>query len=223
MLTGLLLAGAVAAGAHPIVVGIAAVAVVEPRLLIAGLIGWAIYHAVRRNRGTGAESEAAFLRALTAELKGGASLRVGLADAAADTPLELGHAARMARAGLPMDRIGSVLQRELPHNGVATAAAVELSAWSGARVANVFEGLAERASDAAELRREQRAATAQARLSALVVGLAPLVFTGVILAGGGMQALQEAGPAGQFVMGAGLLLEVVGLGVVALMMRSVGR
>ena len=223
MLTGLLLAGAVAAGAHPVVIGIALVAVVEPRLLITGLVVWAIYHAVRRSRNTSAESEAAFLRALTAELKGGASLRVALADAAIDTPLELDHAARMARAGLPMERIGAVLQHELPHNGVATAAAVELSAWSGARVATVFEGLAERASDAAELRREQRAATAQARLSAFVVGLAPLVFTGMILAGGGMQALKGAGPAGRVVMGAGLLLEVVGLAVVALMMRGAGR
>lgn len=223
MLTGLLLAGAVAAGAHPLVVGIALVAVLEPRLLIAGLVAWAMYNVVRRRRSPGAESEAAFLRALTAELKGGASLRVALADAAADTPLDLGHAARMSRAGLPMDRVGAVLRRGLPHNGIATGAAVELSAWSGARVATVFEGLADRASDAAELRREQRAATVQARLSAFVVGLAPLVFTVMILAGGGMQSLQRAGAAGRIVMGAGLFLEVVGLAVIALMMRGAGR
>lgn len=222
MMTWLLLAAAIAAGAHPVVVGIALLAVIEPRLVIAGLIAWAVYSVIRRRRTVDAESEAAFLRALAAELRGGASLRVALGDVAARSPLGLGHAGRLASAGMPMDRVGAELRRQLRYNGVAAAAAVELSAWSGARVAAVFESLADRAADAAELTREQRAATTQARMSAWVVGLAPLVFTMLILAGGGMQSLEAAGAAGYGVVVVGLALEVLGLAVVALMMRRAG-
>ena len=102
-------------------------------------------------------------------------------------------------------------------------AALELSAWSGARAAVVFERLAERAAEAAELLREQRTATAQARLSAWVVGLAPLVFTTLLLAAGGAQSLGRVGNAGYVIMAIGVGLELAGLIVVAVILRRETR
>jgi tight adherence protein B len=223
VLTALLLAAAFASGAHPAVVVLAAVSVFEPRLVIVGLVGWAAYNLVRRRRRDDAEAEAAFLRAVGSELRGGATLRLALAGATAGSALGLTTAGRLARAGMPMDRVGDELRRLLPVNGSATAAAVELSGWSGARVASVFEALAERAADTAELRREQRAATTQARLSAWIVGLAPIVFTGIVLAGGGARSLGRAGGAGYAVMAIGVALEVLGLAAVVLILRRATR
>lgn len=223
MLMVVILATAIAIGAHPVVIAIAAVSVIEPRLVVVGLVLWTAYGLVRRRRSEDPEAEAAFLRAVGAELRGGASLRVALADVATDSPLDLAAPGRLARTGMPMRRVASELRQRLAFNGAATAAAVELSSWSGARVATVFEELAEHAADTAELRREQRTATTQARLSAWIVGLAPLVFTGLVLAGGGARALGRAGTMGYVVVAVGIGLELAGLAIVALILRRATR
>ena len=223
MLTVALVATAIAAGAHPVVIALAALAVVEPRLVLAGAAGWALFNLVRRRRTSNADVEATFLRALAAEIGAGSSLRLALADAATRVQLDLDPAVRLARAGMSMDRVANALSKQLAHNAVAVGAAFELSDWSGARTAAVFEGLADRATEAAQLEREKAAATAQARFSAWVVGLAPLVFTALLLAGGGFGSLRRAGGAGFFVIGLGLALEVAGLAVVALILKRASR
>ena len=223
MLTVALAAAAIAAGPHPAVIALAALAVVEPRLVLVGAAGWALFSVLRRRRIPSADIEATFLRALAAELRGGSSLRLALADAATRVPLDLDPAVRLARAGMAMDRVADALSKRLAHNAVAAGAAFELSAWSGARTAAVFEGLAERATEAAELQREQAVATAQARFSAWVVGLAPLVFTALLLGGGGFGSLRRAGGAGFLVIGLGLALEVAGLAVVTLILKRASR
>jgi Flp pilus assembly CpaF family ATPase len=86
-----------------------------------------------------------------------------------------------------------------------------------------LESLAAMATEAAEMRRDQRAATTQARLSAWVVGLAPLVFTGLVLAGGGVGSLGAAGGVGVLVIAAGVALEIAGLAAVALIIRREAR
>jgi Flp pilus assembly protein TadB len=223
MLTVALVATAIAAGAHPVVIALAALAFVEPRLVLAGAAGWALFNLVRRRRTSSADVEATFLRALAAEIGAGSSLRLALADAATRVQLDLDPAVRLARAGMSMDRVANALSKQLAHNAVAVGAAFELSDWSGARTAAVFEGLADRATEAAQLEREKAAATAQARFSAWVVGLAPLVFTALLLAGGGFGSLRRAGGAGFFVIGLGLALEVAGLAVVALILKRASR
>ncbi len=219
MLTILLLAAAVASGVHPAAIGVAFLAAVEPRLVVVAAAGWALHSLRRRRRTAPGDTEAAFLRALAAELRTGTSLRLALAEAADRTSLDLGRAARLARSGMPIDRIAPLVEQRLPVNGVATAAALELSAWSGARTASVFDGLAERAAEAAELHREQRAATTQARLSAWVVGLAPLVFTALVLVAGGLDSMSTAGGIGIPIVAVGVALELAGLAVVALILR----
>ncbi len=217
MLTAVLLAGGLVAGIHPVIIAIAALAAVEPRLVLAGAAIWGAVAAFRRRRVRVApDDEATLFRAMAAELRSGASLRSALAEAAHRVPqIELDRPVRLAAAGTSMADVAGSVEERLPENGRLAAAAFRLSDWSGARVADTFEGLAERAAATAELARERKAATAQARLSALIVGVAPFVFTVLLIATGRGTGLVSHGAAGWLVLGIGLGLEVFGLAVVA--------
>jgi len=157
-------------------------------------------------------------------LRSGASLRSALAEAAHRVPqIELDRPVRFAAAGMQMTEIAKAVELQLPENGRLAAAAFRLSDWSGARVADTFDGLAERAAATAELARERRAATAQARLSALIVGVAPLAFTVLLVATGRSVGLVAHGGLGWLVLGVGLGLEMLGLIAVAAIVRRAER
>jgi tight adherence protein B len=225
VLTAVLLAAGLALGIHPAVVALAALASIEPRVVLAGAVAWGFIAAVRRRkRRITPDDEAAYFRALSAELRAGASLRGALGEALHRVPaLSLGPAVRYAEAGMPMSEIAEAVETQFPENGRLAAAAFRLSDWSGARVAEAFEGLAERAAASAELVRERKAATAQARLSALVVGIAPVAFATLLLVTGRGSGLIAHGTIGILVLGTGLVLELIGLVVVALIMRRAGQ
>lgn len=225
MLTAVLLACGLVLGVHPVVLALAAVAAIEPRLVLAGAAAWAVVAALRRRRERiTADDEATYFRALSAELKAGASLRGALGEAADRVPgLALDRAVRLAGAGAPMGEIADAVEGEFPENGRLAAAAFRLSDWSGAQVADTFAGLADRASASAELARERRAATAQARLSAIVIGAAPIAFSALLLATGRGSGLMDHGSIGVFILGIGLTLEVLGLLTVGLMVRRADR
>ena len=221
MLTPVLLAAGLALGLHPAVVALAALASIEPRLVLAGAATWGIVAAIRRRKTRiTPDDEATYFRALSAELRAGASLRGAIGEALYRVPgLSLGPAVRYAEAGMPMGEIADAVETRFPENGRLAAAAFRLSDWSGARVADTFEGLAEQAAASAELVRERKAATAQARLSALVIGIAPVAFATLLLATGRGSGLIAHGTIGILVLGTGLALELIGLVVVALIMR----
>lgn len=221
MLIALLLAGGLVLGIHPALLALAALAAFEPQLILAGAAVWAVVHAVRRRRKrVTADDEATYFRALSAELKAGASLRGALGEAVDRVPaLSLDRAVRFAAAGAPMSEIADAVQVQFPENGRLAGAAFRLSDWSGARVADTFAGLADRASVSAELARERRAATVQARMSAIVIGIAPVAFAALLLATGRGAGLLDHGVIGLVVLGTGLALEVLGLIVVALTIR----
>lgn len=221
MLTAVLLAAGLTLGLHPAVVALAALASIEPRLVLIGAVTWGIVAALRRRKSRiTPDDEATYFRALSAELRAGASLRGAIGEALYRVPgLSLGPAVRYAEAGMPMSEIADAVETRFPENGRLAAAAFRLSDWSGTRVADTFEGLAERAAASAELVRERKAATAQARLSALVVGIAPIAFAGLLFATGRGSGLMAHGTIGILVLGAGLALELIGLIVVAMIMR----
>lgn len=225
MLIAVLLACGLAVGIHPVALGLAALAAVEPRLVLFGAAVWAAVHVVRRRRSrVSPDDEATYFRALSAELKAGASLRGAFGEALERVPaLSLDHAARFAAAGAPMTEVADVVEAELPENGRLAGAAFRLSDWSGAQVADTFAGLAERASASAELARERRAATAQARMSAIVIGVAPVAFAGLLLATGRGSGLVDHGVIGLVVLGVGLTLEALGLMLVVLIIRRAER
>lgn len=221
MLTAVLLASGLALGIHPAVVALAGLASIEPKLLLLGAGVWGVVAAIRRRaRPATADDEATYFRALSAELRAGASLRGAIGEALDRVPeLSLGPAPRYAQAGLPMDEIADAVEARFPENGRLAAAAFRLSDWSGARVAATFEDLAERAAASADLVRERKAATAQARLSALVIGVAPVAFALLLFLTGRGSGFAAHGTIGVIVLGTGLALEITGLAVVALIMR----
>jgi Flp pilus assembly protein TadB len=79
------------------------------------------------------------------------------------------------------------------------------------------------AARAAELQRERKTLTAQARLSALVVGAAPLLAVAVVLLGDRGSVFLDGGPAGAVIAGVGLTLVAAGLAVVVWMLRGAER
>ncbi len=178
----------------------------------------------RRGSRLGTGDEVALLNGLAAELRAGASLRMALVAGAERAPhLDMDRAVRAAAAGLPMSAVAAELEPALPSNGRFVAAAFRLTATSGGRAASMFEELAFRAAEAGELSRERRALTAQARLSVFVVGGAPVAMVVVLLITGKAQALLAAGPAGYAMAAIGVGLELVGLAVVAIVLRNAER
>ncbi len=225
MLTAVLLAGGLVLGISPVIIAIAAVAAIEPRLVLIGGAIWGVVAALqRRVARVTPDNEATLFRAMAAELRSGASLRGALAEAAHRVPqIRLERPVRLAAAGMQMTEIAEAVETQLPENGRLAAAAFRLSDWSGARVADTFDGLAQRAAATAELVRERRAATAQARLSALIVGVAPLAFTVLLVATGRGAGLVAHGGLGWLVLGVGLGLEALGLLTVAAIVRRAER
>ena len=154
-----------------------------------------------------------FCAAVYAELNAGASLRNALADASLHTGgTDLHPIRRAALGGASIEQLaGAVAQ--LSGIGRAAGAAVLVAAQSGGKAARVFLRLADRAAAEAQLDRDKRVLTTQARLSAAVVCGIP----GLWLALGGFGRLEALVGAG------GGLVAVVGLGLEALGVAMVWR
>lgn len=224
MLSAVVLALALAAGAPLPALGVAALAMWQPLWLLAAAVVWAVLVRRRRRQAApGPGDEAGFLQGLAAELDAGASLRAAVTAAATRAPaLDLSRACRLAGAGLPAEDVGEALQAALPVNGRLAAAAFRLASATGGRVAVLFHALAARAAEVGRLSRERRALTAQARASAWVVGGVPLALLALLAATGRIGPLLSA-PAGALVLATGLALEAAGVVAVWLMVRGTGR
>lgn len=168
------------------------------------------------------EEEAAWLRSLAAELGAGATLRAALAAAAVDIP-RLQRVVRLAAGGSPLGEVAGLVAVALPTTGRSAAAAIDIVARSGGRAAAVFAELAAQADAKAELAAERRAATAQARLSAMVVGALPLAALAVLVVTGRAAALLGGGGLGSLILFAGTGLQLLGLAAVVAMVRRAAR
>jgi Flp pilus assembly protein TadB len=220
-MTVALIAFALAGDAPLAVVAIVGLAVVRPVwfLAAAGVWGVVAHRRERRSRPT-ADDEADALRGLVAELAAGASLRMAVDAAAARAPrLGLDRAARRARAGLPLARVADAMAIALPVNGRSVRAAMAMAGSTGAPAAPVFAALADRAAEVGRLRRDRRALTAQARLSAVVVGGIPALLA-VVFVLSGRAATLWADPAGRTVLVVGGLLVASGSALVGWMVRD---
>lgn len=221
MLTALAVAVPLAFGAPVAAVAVLAVALERPVWAAAAVAVGGVVRAARRPPNRPVDMEARFLMALAAELRTGATWRQALDAAAARVPdLPLGPATARARAGRDAGHVGAALHAALPYLGRPSAAALRLVAEAGAPAAAVFGTLAGQAAQRAGDRRERAAATAQARLSAALVGGAPVVLALLLLAGGRAQAAAMAGPAGPVLLAVGAGLLVTGGAVVVLMLRA---
>lgn len=222
MFLTLLVLVALAAGvALPAIAGGLAIVAVGPSGLFvvgSGALAWLGRKRLTRSDRE-AVDEARFCAAVSAELHAGASLRVAVAAAAERGPgPDLERLAVAARTGEPSEEVARLIERALPEVGRHAAHAFELALETGAAPSRVFDRLTEGALHRADLRREQRTLTAQARLSAYVVGGAPVAVVALLFATGRISLDGILGAQG-VVMGMGLALVATGLAVVWLLMR----
>jgi tight adherence protein B len=203
----------IAAGVPVVVMAAMAVAIYQPVIAAVGLGAVAVLERTRRRPDT---HEGAFLQAVASELRSGSAVRTALADAADRVPaLPLAQAGRLGRAGRPLDEVAAAVEAALPRHGPLTAAAVRIAGQTGGRVAETFDELALIAGEDMELRGETRAATAQARLSAWIVGGIPVGYLAYSVASGKLSALVDTGTIGVAVLGVGGALLVAGVIAVA--------
>ena len=180
------------------------------------VLGWA---ASRVSDPLSPDPEAGYLRAVGAELRAGASLRAAMVAAAQRSPdLGLQPWVRLAAAGHPMPELARRLGDQLPQLGVALPAAVDLLAHSGGAGAEVFDQLAAQVDQRRDLEREVVAATAQVRLSAVVVVLAPVAVIGWLGVRGTLLTLVQSS-VGLAIVVLGLGLQAVGVTVVVWLVR----
>jgi Flp pilus assembly protein TadB len=117
--------------------------------------------------------------------------------------------------GLDSVALCRAFSQALPLNGRLAGAAWAISNEVGAPFAPVMTVLADRASSRGRLQRERRALTAQARATAWIVAGLPILLVAVLWATGRISLGNSWSVA---VVGLGL--QVVGVGLVLLMLRS---
>lgn len=175
---------------------------------------WRHFRARRAARFPGSHAAATYFDAVAGELRRGAALRQALAIAAPETRL-----ARLATTGQPIELVAAEVRSMFALDDELAAAGIRLANRSGAPATVLFSRLAERLRTAEQLARDRRTLTAQARLSAAVIGLLP-VAPGVIMAASSRGRLFLEPGSSRSVVIFGLTLQLLGLIVIGLLLRA---
>lgn len=165
---------------------LAAAAILQPWLVGALLVALVLVESRReRKRGDGCSEEAQVLLGVAGELRAGQGIRSAMtAGGQRSSRLDFRPVRRLVASGAPLDRISRAVEEAMPVHGTLASAALRVADRTGGRVAEVFESAAGMALEEDELLQERRAATAQARASAVVVvGVPVLVIVYRILSG----------------------------------------
>lgn len=113
---------------------------------------------------------------------------------------------------MPMADVGAALSDVLPVNGQALRAICSFSEHTGAAISSALILLAERADEATELVRQRGVSLAQAKFSAVVVGIVPVAVSAGLI---GLKGVPSPGGAIIVVpMVAGIALQLMGTLVV---------
>ena len=117
------------------------------------------------------------LESVTRSLRSGASLRTAVVAASADSPdlIDRELAASLVD-GSPLSFALDTWMRDATASRVLVGTALRLAAESGGAVASVLDGVAESVRDRRHLDREVVALASQARASAMVLIVAPILF-----------------------------------------------
>lgn len=162
------------------------------------------------------------LESVIRRLRSGASLRTAVAAASADSadPNDRELAASLAEGGSLRSAL-DIWTREATASRILAGTALRLAAESGGSVASVLDGVAESIRDRRHLDREVVALASQARASALVLIIAPIVFA-VLMAtiDPRVARVQFGSPLGWCCCVVGLLLDLAGA---FWMSRMIGR
>jgi len=174
-------------------------------IAVAALYGWR-----KRTEKTSASSEVALLRSLAGVVTAGGTLRHAISTST--SPLVTTDARRLCATGASITEIGDAMTSTMPTNGRPFAAMCAMSQHTGSSVAASLEAFAERAK-ATELReRKKRSSLAQIRLSAWVVGVAPLALTALVVAVRGIP--EPRGAVVMIPMVVGATLQIAGTALV---------
>lgn len=208
---------------------VAALLVVDVPLPVVAIVGfamvapaWGLVLAVPvgaihlwRNRAArpSASDTGPFLRSLTADVAAGRTLRQAVADST--SPIVDDHVRRLCVAGAPMGDVASALAPNLDGTGPAFVGLVTSSEVTGGSPIAALATLLDQVEATSALARDQRVAVAQARISAIVVGVVPLVLALVMVA---LRGIPE--PGGAIVVGVmatGAFLMALGAAIVLAM------
>lgn len=199
-----------------------ATAILQPWLVAVLLVGLVLVDArrVRKQRG-GCSEEAHVLLGVAGELRAGQGVRTAIADAGhRSSRLNFHTVRRMVASGASLERISEAVAEAMPVHGALAAAALRVADRTGGRVAEVFDSAAALALEEDELLQERRAATAQARTSAVVVvGIPVLVIVYRILSGGMARSL-SASPISAFLTISGVTLLGLGIAVMLILIKK---
>ncbi len=152
------------------------------------------------------QSEGPLLRQLAGRITAGATVRSAIADPS--TIAVPAYARRLAALGMPMADVGLAMGDALAANGRSFRAICSFSEHTGAAVSAALTILAERSDAAMEIARHRRVSLAQAKLSAIVVGVVPIVASVVLIT---LKGVPDPGGAVIVVpMAIGFTLQVLG-------------
>lgn len=203
-----------------------AVAVVAAALGAAGPSVWAWWRAARRLDAVATQVPLA-ADLIGRRLRAGDTVAGALRVAAAEVPEPLGVelagvVARFER-GMPLPEALGALARELPVPSLEVMVAVlGMVRRLGGPAPRALADVAASSRDQLQGERSARAAAAQARVSAAVVAVLPLVFGLVVgAADPGALAVLSSWPLGAVCVGSGLVLDLVGFWWMARLARSV--
>ncbi len=206
MIGAIMTGTAIAVGVPWVIVGVVVVSMVEPWLGIPCVLALV---ALTRDSSAQWSVDIRFCRGVADELRSGSSLRRALEIAAQD--INEHRLARACRIGRPFGELASAVETCLPLVGRAAASAIRIAGESGGRVADSFEAIALLAADEQEMRNERRAATAQVRMSAVIIAALPVILLVMLAATGRIGALTSGGSLTIAFLAAGFVLIAVGL------------
>jgi Flp pilus assembly protein TadB len=191
-----------------VVVGMVVASLLPPAVTVGVVLALAAASVVRHmiSRSATVPSEGELLRQIAGRVSAGATIRTTIADSAIIAIPE--SARRRATLGMPMADVGVALSDVLPINGQALRAICSFSEHTGAAISSALVVLAERADEVTELARQKRVSLAQAKFSAVVVGIVPVAVSAGIIAFKGVPS-----PGGEIIvvpMIAGFALQVIG-------------
>ena len=168
----------------------------------------------------GVEDEIAFASSVAGATRSGSSLRRALGDGLVVLPApNVAGITRRLQTGAPMARLLPDIAAALPTTGPSVAATLALAADDGGAVAPLFDRIAETGHRRLQLDRQRRAALAQSRLSASIVGGLPIVASALMLVTGRFGAVFRFGGIATAALVAGFFLQLLGLAVIGLILR----
>ena len=192
------------------------IAAIVPLAVVVVLVPVAIVVvAIRARRRVELPPVSGFVRGVADDLAGGRTFVQAVA--ASGDPSVDDRIRRLCSVGVDGPTVAAALGDRLGGHAEAVRAAVALSEQSGGSLARALHGVADRVGLDETADRERRVAVSQARFSAIVVGVAPLVIAGLVVV---TRGVPEPGGALTIVpMVAGAVLMLGGSATVAWMSR----